>query len=92
LELGHCEPLLSRLTLQGLKDDIKLEFEAFIAHSSFFCVDRVAGPLYDYLITDTVDLAELGQHFLHFVSLLQTRFAFEDVNHLINDLTLSISA
>lgn len=92
LEEGHCEPLLSRFSLQCLQDDVEFEAELGLAHSctAFFGVDRVAGPLDDGVVANAVDLAELGEHFLHFVLAVEALTTLVHLDHLFNDLALTV--
>ena len=67
LEHGHCEPFLRCFSLQSLDDQIELKYKPLISDISLFRIDRVACPLNDRSVADAVDLAKLGQDFLHFV-------------------------
>ena len=71
MELGDCDPFLSRLTLQCLQYDVKLEGKIILAHRSSLGVDRVAGPLNHGMVADAVDLTKFGENFLNLVSIFK---------------------
>ena len=55
-----------------------------ISDISLFRINRVARPLNDRSVADTVDLAKLGQNFLHFVVVFMT-WLVEHFDDLLNE-------
>mmetsp|Transcript_40113 Transcript_40113/g.52563 ORF Transcript_40113/g.52563 Transcript_40113/m.52563 type:complete len:236 (+) Transcript_40113:394-1101(+) len=89
-EHRHCLPLERGLSVQSLDDKVELENEIFVADSGWLARDRVAGPLNDGPVADTVDLAELREHFLHLVEVFLGLTALEHVHDLLDDLTFAV--